>query len=82
MSYFNSKLLYLEVSLKKNIDRAFAHTIHRRCLLHREILKNRLALARVNPNEAVQLIKGRGLATKIAGEVNRFKTGCAIKPSE
>lgn len=68
-NYFNSKLLYLEVSLKKNIETTYSHTVNRRCELHREILKNRLTLARNNPNEVIELIKGPGLFARLGAEV-------------
>ncbi|EFA11706.2 hypothetical protein TcasGA2_TC001793 [Tribolium castaneum] len=67
--YINSKFLYMEQSLKTSIDRAYAYTIHRRCLLRREILKNRLVLAPLSPNVVSTLVKGQlGFIGKVAGE--------------
>ena len=68
--YVNSKFLYMEQSLKTSIDRAYAHTVHRRCLLRREILLNRLVLAPLSPNTISTLVKGQaGFVGKVAGEV-------------
>lgn len=68
-AYVNSKFLYMEQSLKTTIDRTYAYTIHRRCLLRREILKNRLVLAPLSPNVISTLVKGQlGFVGKVAGE--------------
>ena len=55
--YVNSKFLYLEQSLKRTIDRTYAYTIHRRFLLWREILRNRLAPAPLTLNLISSIIK-------------------------
>lgn len=48
----------------------FSQTIHRRCLLHREILKNRLLLAPLTPNSVASIVKNQlGYVAKVSGEV-------------
>ncbi|XP_031337381.1 uncharacterized protein LOC116166512 [Photinus pyralis] len=56
-SYINSKLLYVEQSNKREINKVYRNTAHRRCELHREIIRNRLSLAPLTPNSISTLIK-------------------------
>lgn len=35
MNYVNSKFLYIEQAYKRDIDRLYVDTIHRRCLMRR-----------------------------------------------
>ena len=70
ITYVNTKFLYVEQSFKRGLNEMLAHTIHRRCLLSREILKNRLLMAPVAPDAVASLIKNQlGHITRIAGEV-------------
>jgi hypothetical protein len=70
ITYVNTKFLYVEQSFKRAINEMFAQTIYRRCLLHREILKNRLVMATVNPNTVATLVKNKlGYVAKVVGEV-------------
>ena len=68
--YVNTKFLYVEQSFKRSINEMFAQTVHRRCKLHREILKNRLMMATSNPNTVASLVKNKlGYIAKVSGEV-------------
>lgn len=58
-AYTNSKLLYVEQGYKRALDSFQSYTIYRRCLLHRQILKNRLAMAPLSPNAIGSLLKNR-----------------------
>lgn len=70
ISYINTKFMYVEQSLKRNFNTMFAQTVHRRCLLHREILKNRLLLAPLTPNSVASIVKTQlGVVAQVAGEV-------------
>lgn len=70
MIYANSKFLYMEQALGRSRDTLLAHTVYRRCLLEREILKNRLVLAQFAPNTISTMIKlEMGYVGHIAGEV-------------
>ena len=70
ITYVNTKFLYVEQSFKRSINELIAYAVHRRCLLHREILKNRLAMASVNPNAIAGLIKNNlGFVARVSGEV-------------
>jgi hypothetical protein len=57
ITYVNTKFLYVEQSFKRGLNEMLALTIHRRCLLYREILKNRLVMAPVAPDAVASLIK-------------------------
>ena len=70
ITYVNTKFLYVEQSFKRSISEMVAYTVHRICILHREILKNRLAMASVNPNAIAGLIKNQlGFVARVSGEV-------------
>lgn len=70
LSYINSKFMYVEVTYKKQLNSVYRNAIHRRCLLNREILKNRLLLAPLNPNAVALLLKNEpGHLGSILGEV-------------
>lgn len=40
MAYVNSKFLYVEQAYARKLDQLYTDTVHRRCLLQREILRN------------------------------------------
>lgn len=70
VTYVNTKFLYVEQSFKRTIDSMFTQTIYRRCLLKRDILKNRLAMAPLTPNVVATLFQNQlGYVAKVAGEV-------------
>lgn len=69
-SYINSKLLYIEQAYKRTTSRMYTNTVHRRCLLHREIIKNRLLIAPLSPNALSTIIKNNiGHIGRVLGEV-------------
>ncbi|CAH1106884.1 unnamed protein product [Psylliodes chrysocephalus] len=69
MDYVNSKFLYIEQAYKRDIDRLYVDTIHRRCLMRREILKNRLLMAPILPNAVSQLMQHEpGYVGRVLGE--------------
>lgn len=69
LSYMNSKFLYVEVTFKQALNKLHKNAIHRRCLLHREILKNRLLLAPLSPNAVALLLQNEpGYIGSILGE--------------
>lgn len=52
------------------VNKMHIYTVHRRCLLKREILRNRLALAPMAPHVISSLIKDQmGFVGKVADEV-------------
>lgn len=68
--YINSKLLYIEQSYKRAIKNMYVNTVHRRCSLHREIMRNRLLLAPLSPNALSSIIKEKlGFIGRVLGEV-------------
>lgn len=68
--YVNSKFLYVEQSYKRNLHTLYIDVVHRRCLMHREILKNRLLLAPVVPDAVSQIIQEKeGYIGHVLGEV-------------
>jgi len=70
ITYVNTKFLYVEQSFKRSLNNMLANAVHRRCLLHREILKNRLLMAPVTPNAVATIIKSRlGYIARVSGEV-------------
>lgn len=70
MAYVNSKLLYVEQSYKRSIGKLYSDTLYRRCLLHRQVLRNRLLLAPLSPNAVSTVIKQKlGYVGRVLGEV-------------
>lgn len=70
MLYVNSKFLYVEQAYKRSLSHLYIDTIHRRCLMQREILTNRLLLAPLTPNAVSALVKSSlGYVGRILGEV-------------
>ena len=69
-AYINSKFVYVERHVKSQIQRLYYDVTLQRCALEREMLKNRLAIATVAPDEfAYQLMRGPGYMAVLAGEV-------------
>lgn len=70
VSYVNSKFLYVEQSYKREINKLYTDTIYRRCLVHREVLRNRLLLAPTTPSAISQILQDeRGYVGRVLGEV-------------
>lgn len=57
--YINFKFLYVEQSHKRDLDILYTQTVRRRCLLHREVLRNRLLLAPLAADLVSIIIKKR-----------------------
>lgn len=69
-TYINSKLLYIEQAYKRAVDQLYTDAIHRRCLMHREILKNRLLLAPLSTDVLSTIVKNQlGFVGRVLGEV-------------
>ena len=67
--HISSLLMYSELTTKANIQKLHLHNVFKRCTLEREILANKLMLARLAPITAAHLIMGEpGYIGKIAGE--------------
>ncbi|XP_045470212.1 uncharacterized protein LOC123677619 [Harmonia axyridis] len=70
MAYVNSKFFYVEQAYNRKLDQLYTDTVHRRCLIQREILKNRLLMAPLVPNTLSQLVReGGGYVGRVLGEV-------------
>ena len=70
ISYVNSKFLYIEQAYKREMDKLYVDIIYRRCLLHREILRNRLLLAPFTPSAISQILQNeKGYVGRVLGEV-------------
>lgn len=70
MDYVNSKFLYVEQANKRNLEKLYLDTIYRRCLVHREVLKNRLMMAPLAPTLMSQLVQSEGgYIGRVLGEV-------------
>ncbi|KAG5863444.1 hypothetical protein JTB14_036158 [Gonioctena quinquepunctata] len=60
MAYVNSKFLYVEQAYSRKLDQFYTVTVHRRCLIQREILRTRLLMAPLVPSTLSQLVKESG----------------------
>ncbi|XP_074035285.1 uncharacterized protein [Leptinotarsa decemlineata] len=70
MAYVNSKFLYVEQSYKRGLDKLYIDTIHRRCQVRREILRNRLLMAPLTPHAISQTLQEEGgHVGRVLGEV-------------
>lgn len=70
MAQVLSKLLYLEIAVKKQMAEVIYDSILRRCELREKILLNRLTLAKQSPNAVGNLIKDTaGYIARVMGEV-------------
>lgn len=68
--YVNSKLLYIEQAYKRGVNSLYTDTVYRRCLVHREVIKNRLLMAPLTPNAVSSIIKQQlGYVGRVLGEV-------------
>lgn len=68
--YVNSKLLYIEQSYRRAVDKLYVDSIYRRCKIHRETLKNRLLMAPLTSNALGAIIKNQlGYIGRVLGEV-------------
>ncbi|XP_057335847.1 uncharacterized protein LOC130674515 isoform X2 [Microplitis mediator] len=72
-AYVNTKIVYLEHHLRKEITALYNDVMQQQCELEKLILHNTLALASVNPAEfAFHFMKQPGYIAHLAGEVIRL----------
>lgn len=70
LSYVNSKFLFVELSTSRSLQTIYQHSLYRRCLLERDMLLNRLAVARSAPDVVSFLIKNApGYLARTIGSV-------------
>lgn len=70
MAQVMSKLLYLEIAVRRQMGEIIYDSIYKRCQLREKILQNRIALAIQNPHTIGNLIKKEpGYVSRVMGEV-------------
>lgn len=70
MAQVLSKLLYLEIAVKRQMADVIYDSIMKRCQLREKILQNRLALAKQSPDAVGNLVKETsGYVSRVMGEV-------------
>jgi len=71
LSFFQSKLQYLEVRTRTDLQKLHVHSIRKRCELERQTLSNKLATLRSFPEAVGQLLysAARGVHGVVRGEV-------------
>lgn len=68
-TYVNSKFVYVEKHLRHQMTSLYYNVIQQRCELEREVIKNTLSFATLQPDEfAYRLMKGPGYMAVTAGE--------------
>ncbi|XP_070516639.1 uncharacterized protein [Cardiocondyla obscurior] len=68
-TYVNSKFVYVEKHIKQQITSLYHNVMQQRCELEREVIKNTLSFASLQPDEfAYRLMKGPGYMAVSAGE--------------
>ena len=69
-TYVNSKFVYVEKHLRKEMNRLYYDLLNHKCRLEQQVFKNSLIIATQSPDEfAYHLMKGPGYMSIIAGEV-------------
>lgn len=70
LTFFQSKLQFMEIRSRQDMQELHLHNIQRRCELERDILYNKLAALKINPEAAGQLLysTARGIETVVRGE--------------
>ncbi|XP_074102027.1 uncharacterized protein LOC141529420 [Cotesia typhae] len=72
-AYVNSKVVYLEKHLRKEIVASYNDAIKQQCELEKIVRRNSLALASIAPAEfAFQFMKEQGYMASVTGEVIRI----------
>jgi len=67
--HISTLMMYSKLTTKSNMQKLHLHNVFKRCRLEREILANKLMLARLAPTTAAHLITGEpGYIGKIGGE--------------
>ncbi|XP_026830965.1 uncharacterized protein LOC113563501 [Ooceraea biroi] len=68
-TYVNSKFVYVEKHIRHQMTSLYRDVIQQRCELEKEVLKNTLSFATLQPDEfAYRLMKGPGYMAVTAGE--------------
>ena len=76
LNYINSKIVYLAYQGRRDILALYQHTAAERCKAEREMLRNRLQLARMAPEYAATLLhKEVGVTGRVAGSAY-YIIGC------
>lgn len=69
-AYVNSKFVYVEKYIRKQIKQMYNDILVQRCNLERQVLENTIGLAKQTPDEfAYNIMKGPGYMAALAGEV-------------
>lgn len=69
-TYVNSKFVYVEKHVKKQLKRLYHDMLIQRCELEREVIRNALSIATIAPDEfAYRYMKKPGYMALVAGEV-------------
>lgn len=70
ITYFNSKLSFLEYHNEEQMSKLYAHMMNEICKIDKSLLETNLVMARINPNEFAERITGRpGHTAVVTGEV-------------
>ncbi|XP_071051036.1 uncharacterized protein [Onthophagus taurus] len=70
LTYVNSKFMYIEISSKLLFRELHVQAVYRRCLIKREVLRNRLLMAPLNTNAIASIFKtSLGYMGRVLGEV-------------
>ena len=68
-TYVNSKFVYVEKHIRQQLNSLYHNVMQQRCELEKEVLKNTLSFATLQPDEfAYKLMKGPGYMAVTAGE--------------
>jgi len=68
-TYVNSKFVYVEKHIRQQMTSLYYNVIRQRCELEKEVLRNTLSFATLQPDEfAYKLMKGPGYMAVTAGE--------------
>lgn len=68
-TYVNSKFVYVEKHVRQQLNSLYYNVMQQRCELEKEVLKNTLSFATLQPDEfAYKLMKGPGYMAVTAGE--------------
>lgn len=70
LAYTNSKFLFVELTTASKLEALNQHSLYRRCLMERDMLLNRLAIARAAPDNVAYLLKNKpGYLARTMGSV-------------
>lgn len=86
-TYVNSKFIYVEKHIRKQMTQLYRNVINQKCTLEKQVLRQALTLAKIAPDEmAAELMKGPGYMAVTAGEVIHIvkciPVNCYIRKNE